>query len=253
MSGLARPSTVQQHGCASARSLGCSSCSWKGITEHSALQGPQHRQKMWKGKKEVKLTCKKFTRELGIEKTGVWSYGPGIIQLARLPLQCGMFQPWCSAWALPWWSARPYPAAFQHTAWRLQSVGLQGKGRHFYWRNPTLCSRWFFLFFRKRLIRLTKEDGRHGRTFSGAALGELSRSGSDSCQAWSHCLHLLCLSFPISESTTQMFSDSLTLCQGLTFYGIQDPSAPLQSLCWPWAAEAGENLINLGVGVDLHS
>lgn len=49
--------------------LGWSSCSWKGITEHSALQGLQHRQKMWKGKKEVKLTStKKYIKDLGIEK-----------------------------------------------------------------------------------------------------------------------------------------------------------------------------------------
>lgn len=40
----------------------------KGVSEHSALQGLQHRQKMWKGKKEVKLTCTKSRRKLGIEK-----------------------------------------------------------------------------------------------------------------------------------------------------------------------------------------
>lgn len=78
----------------------------------------------------------------------------------------------------------------------------------------------------------------------------LSRSVSDSGQVWTHCLDFLCLCFPISESTTQVYSCSLTLCWGLTFCSIQDPPAVP---CCPWAAEAGEDLINLGVGVDLHS
>lgn len=69
VAGLARPSTVQQHGCASARrSLGWSSRSWKAVSEHSALQGLRHRQKMWKGKRKIKLACTKSTTKLGIEK-----------------------------------------------------------------------------------------------------------------------------------------------------------------------------------------
>lgn len=42
------------------------------MSEHSALQGLQHRQKMWNGKRGVKLTRTKSTRELGIEKNQVF-------------------------------------------------------------------------------------------------------------------------------------------------------------------------------------
>lgn len=111
VAGLAGPSTIQ-HGSASAGGhCSWSSCSWKGASEHSGLQGLQHRQKMWKGQKAVKSTCTKSTRELGIERNpGLWRYGTRIThwqgchfhqtQLVNFSI---METNHCSAHILPGW------------------------------------------------------------------------------------------------------------------------------------------------------
>lgn len=111
VAGLAKPSTVQQRGCASARrSLRRSSCSWEAVSEHSALQRLQHGWKMWEGKREIKLTCTKSTRELGIGKNpGFWSSGQ------ELSSQLGCLCSVASSGHGVLYESCPCPAAFQHT------------------------------------------------------------------------------------------------------------------------------------------
>lgn len=186
------------------------------------------------------------------KKPGFWSHGPEIIPMVRLPLWCGMFWPWCSAWTLPWWSACPCPAAFPHTARWLQSVGFQGKGRHFCWRNPILCSRTFFLFFRKRLTGLNKADRRCGRTFSGAALAGAQQkwfwlwpgTGTLPSPPMPQFAHLWKY-----HPAVFMFTHAVPGPHILWHSGsLSSPAVP----CWPWAAEAREDLISLSAGIDLH-
>lgn len=183
---------LQQHGCASARrsSLGWScwsSCSWKGISKHSrgdhpcplgtGVKPPAQKENVEGEKRSQVNMCKVHERAGNRKKTGFGSRGPGIIQQARSLLPCGMHWPCSSPWTLPWCPASPCPAALQPTAWWLQSVGLQWKRRRLYCRNPILCSKRFFFFLSKRLIRLNKENGRHERVLPRAVRGWGSAEG----------------------------------------------------------------------------